>query len=116
MNTSKIFLALLTILALSTGQILFKLSSSQIDFRFEKLIPSLLNPTLIIALVIYGIATILWLAVLKTTPLSVAYAFTSLAFFLVPILSSVFLHEALKARTFIGAIFIVCGVFISLNA
>lgn len=116
MNTSKILLALLTILALSTGQILFKLSASQIDFRLAKFIPSLLNPTLIIALVIYGVATVLWLAVLKTTPLSVAYAFTSLAFFLVPILSSVFLHEALKARTFVGAIFIICGVYISLIA
>ncbi|TAM31921.1 MAG: transporter [Paraburkholderia sp.] len=116
MNATKILLALLTILALSTGQILFKISAAQIDFRLDRLIPSLLNQTLIIALVIYGVATFLWLAVLKTTPLSVAYAFTSLAFFLVPILSSVFLHEALKARTFVGAIFIVCGVYISLSA
>lgn len=108
-------LAVVAILVLASGQILFKLAASHVDFRIARLLPSLCSPLIIFTLVIYGFATILWLAVLKTTPLSIAYSFTALGFFLVPILARIFLREELHVSTFVGALFIVTGVFITVK-
>lgn len=74
-----------------------------------------MKPKLIIALTIYAIATVLWVAVLRITPLNQAYPFVAIAFFIVPLLSWVFLDEPLKLKTFIGAAVILLGVYISVN-
>ena len=75
----------------------------------------LFKPKLIFAIVIYAIATILWISVLRTTPLRQAYPFAALAFFIVPIFSSLWLDEPLKYSTFIGGSIIIFGVYISVK-
>lgn len=103
----------LTVIALSVGQILFKLAASDIEFSITGFINSLLNIKLVIALVVYFIATIMWLFVLKATPLRVAYPFAALAFFIVPMLAHFLLGESINWNTFAGAGLIAIGVWVS---
>ena len=103
----------LTVLALSAGQILFKLAASSFEISVTGLINSLSNIKLIVALAVYFLATIMWLLVLKSTPLRVAYPFIALAFFIVPILSHFLIGENLNWNTFAGAILIAIGVWVS---
>jgi drug/metabolite transporter (DMT)-like permease len=110
MQINHFFYIVLTVILLSIGQVLFKIVSAEIDF---------FNPTsffkikFFLALLIYILATLCWLFVLKDIPLKTAYPFASLAFFLVPIFSYYFIGEDLNSYTFIGAAFIFFGVWIS---
>jgi len=105
---------ILTVFALSTGQILFKLAATSISLTNQNLLIGLLNTKLIAALAVYFIATIMWLFVLRGVPLKVAYPFAALAFFLVPIMAHFFLGEELSWNTFAGAAFIAIGVWVSI--
>jgi undecaprenyl phosphate-alpha-L-ara4N flippase subunit ArnE len=105
---------LLTVVMLAAGQILFKVASVKLEMSFKGLFTGLfLNPTLILALVIYGLATVFWLFVLKSMPLRLAYPFAALGFFIVPLLAFFFLNEPLRWTTFAGASIIMLGVYVS---
>ena len=54
------------------------------------------------ALVIYALATLLWLLVLSRVPLSFAFPFYGLAFLLVPVLAAVVLGEVLRWQVLVG--------------
>lgn len=115
MSLKQILLTLLTVLLLSIGQILFKVASAKIDFSERGILYGvILNPTLFFALLIYGVATIAWLLVLKDTPLRLAYPIQAIAFILVPLGAFFLLNEPLRLNTFIGAAIIIFGVYISL--
>jgi len=104
-----------TVFLLAVGQILFKVAAEKIDIAGQGIVPSLLlNTSLIIALVVYAVATFCWLMVLKGMPLRLAYPFAALGFFIVPLLSYLFLGEPLRASSFIGAAIIVVGIYVSL--
>jgi len=113
MSISQVVFISLTVIALATGQILFKLASSSVEFSMAGLMNAMVNVKLIVALVVYAGATVLWLFALKTTPLSIAYPFTAMAFFIVPVLAHFFLNEALSWNTFAGAALIAAGVWVS---
>jgi drug/metabolite transporter (DMT)-like permease len=100
-----------TPLLIATGQVLFKLASANAgrpDLR--GIIQLFLNPVLISALALYGFGTIVWIFILKSVPLTVAYSFMGLTFFFVPLLAQAFLGEALTLRYVIGALFIFIGM------
>jgi undecaprenyl phosphate-alpha-L-ara4N flippase subunit ArnE len=103
---------LFTVLMISIGQILFKKAAARLELEnlmlFLKTIIS--NKFLIIALIIYGIATILWVIQLKSLPLNFAYPFMALAFIIVPILSHVFLNESLPNKFLLGSLLITIGI------
>ncbi len=103
-------LILLTVIALSAGQVLFKLASRTIDGGDWR---SFVSPYLLIALVVYGGATLLWVLVLTRMPLQQAYPFIGLAFVIVPLVAHRFLGEPLYANTFVGAALIMLGIWIS---
>jgi undecaprenyl phosphate-alpha-L-ara4N flippase subunit ArnE len=113
MSLLQLAFTILTVLALSIGQILFKMASSNFEFSATGFFSSLLSVKLIIALMVYFFATIMWLFVLKNTPLRVAYPFAALAFFVVPILAYFLLGEKINWNTFAGAGLIAVGVWIS---
>lgn len=71
-----------------------------------------LSPWFLIALALYGVATILWVLALRETPLSRAYVFVALAFALVPIGAAVFFHEVLGLRYVVGLLLIITGIVI----
>ena len=113
MTIVQIAFILLTVISLSAGQILFKLAVASIEFSAGGFVNALLNLKLIIALVVYALATIMWLFVLKSTPLRIAYPFTASAFFVVPVLAHFLLGEHISWNTFAGASLIALGVFVS---
>jgi len=104
----------LTVVALSLGQILFKLAAQNIELSISGIIDSLLSAKLFSALCVYGLATLMWLLVLRAMPLRVAYPFAALAFIVVPVLSHLLLGERLGWNTFAGAALIGAGVWLSI--
>ena len=115
MTVRQILLTILTVLMLSIGQVLFKIASEKIDIEGKGIFSGLLlNPAFVIAIIVYGVATIAWLLVLKMVPLRIAYPFVALAFIIVPIFAFFFLGETLRWTTFFGAAVIILGVYISL--
>ncbi|MBL1262523.1 EamA family transporter [Methylomicrobium sp. RS1] len=113
MPLSQLNFIILTVVAISTGQILFKMAASEFELSVVGFLNSLSNIKLICALIIYFLATTMWLLVLKITPLRIAYPFVSMAFFIVPILAHFLLNEKLSWNTFIGASLIGAGVWVS---
>lgn len=103
----------LTTVALALGQVLFKVASQTFQISPDRWIENLYNGKLLLALVVYFFATVMWLLVLKTTSLRVAYPFAALAFFLVPLLAHFFLGEELGWNTYAGAGLIGLGVWLS---
>ena len=76
---------------------------------------SFLSPVMIVALVVYGVATLLWVYVLRTVPLASAYAIFALAFLIVPLLAHFVLGERLEAQTLVGGAIIVVGVIVAVR-
>ena len=106
---------LLCVLAISIGQILFKLaatSSEPAGSVFGFALNAMRNPYLLCGLALYGVATIAWVWLLRSIPLDVAYPFMSLAFILVPVLSYLVFKESLKLTHAIGGGLIIVGVTI----
>ena len=99
---------------IAVGQVLFKLASRSVGEAEAAGIAGLaLNPFLISALALYGTGTVLWLFVLKRVPLTQAYPFMALSFCLVPLLSYVWLGEALSWRYGAGLTLIIAGLLVT---
>ncbi len=64
----------------------------------------------VLSLVLLGVAMLLWLAVLRTIPVSVAYPMLSLNFVLVALAARLIWHETYTLRQWIGTLVIVAGV------
>tara|TARA_B110000208_G_C11547993_1_gene350595 strand:- start:63 stop:401 length:339 start_codon:yes stop_codon:yes gene_type:complete len=112
MSFNQIIFILLTVVLLSVGQLLLKLAA--MDMK-DIDISSLLQPKLILALCVYGIATIFWIAVLRHTPLRIAYPFVGLAFLIVPVLSWLWMDEQISLNTIVGGTVILIGVWIAVS-
>jgi drug/metabolite transporter (DMT)-like permease len=113
MTFLQLVLILSTMLLLSIGQILFKLASEDVVLTASGIFPSLIKIKFILALVIYALATLLWIISLKELPLRVAYPFVAMTFIFVPTLSHFLLGETLSWNTYIGAGIIALGVIVS---
>lgn len=113
MSLYQILIILITVVLISAGQILFKLAANDMTFSFDHLLVDFMNLKLFYALMIYAAATIMWLVVLKLTPLKIAYPFMGMAYIFVPVFSRVFLGETIHWQTIIGAIIICCGIWVA---
>jgi drug/metabolite transporter (DMT)-like permease len=100
---------LLTVGMISAGQLLFKYAARDLDFARPS---SFFSTSLITALIIYGLATCLWLWVLSRVPLNIAFPFYGLTFLLVPLLGWLFLGERIGSSTITGSFLILIGVTI----
>ncbi len=113
MNWNTTSLALVTVLGLSVGQILFKFAAMGMVGSAPLWLLVLRNNYLWFALLVYGVATVLWIALLRQTPLRLAYPFVGLAFVIVPILAHIFLDEPLRWQGIAGAGLISLGIWVS---
>jgi len=103
----------LTPILISAGQILFKLTSARAGaVDLAGLLAILVDPYLIAAFAIYGFGTVVWVYVLKSVPLTVAYPFMALTFCLVPLLAWGLLGESLSLRYAVGAALIIAGLVV----
>ncbi len=100
-----------TPLLISGGQVLFKVVSARMSTvdagAFRSLV---LDPYFLAAMIVYAIATISWILVLRSVPLAAAYSFMALGFLFVPILSIILFGEVLTLRYFVGALLIIAGL------
>jgi len=103
---------------LAIGQILFKNAALSMPVvRNFSDVPVLLQvPSLWLALILYGGATLLWIYLLQTIPLSRAYPFAALGFVLVPAAGVLLFGEKISVSYLIGAAFIISGVLITARA
>lgn len=115
MSLQNYLLSIVTVLALSVGQILFKLAARGLGGDGPMLQQIMANHFLWMALFVYALATGMWVALLRQMPLNVAYPFVALAYFLVPVLGHFFLHEVLRWQSLVGALVIILGVWISVG-
>lgn len=110
MSFNQFMLILLTVVLLCFGQVLLKLAA--MDMKNIS-IYSLLQSKLILALCVYGSATVLWIAVLRHVPLGLAYPFVGLTFLIVPILSWFWMSESVSLNTIVGGAVILIGIWIT---
>lgn len=106
-------LLILTPALIAAGQLLFKLTSNRlVDNPTAPFYAIALEPMFLLALAIYGGATLLWIYVLKSAPLSYAYSFMGLTFVLVPLLSAIWLGETFTLKQMLGAGLIIAGLLV----
>lgn len=103
------------VLAISTGQLLFKLAARQMNAASD--MPMLLalftNYFLWGALAVQFVSAMSWTWLLRTVPLGYAYPFIALTFVLVPLLGSVVLHEEIERTYLLGSALIVAGIIVT---
>jgi drug/metabolite transporter (DMT)-like permease len=102
-------------LTLAAGQMLFKLTAQRSPTieRFADLRHLFADPVLWLALVVYGLATLLWVYLLQRVALTYAYPFAALAFVLVPFGAAAFFDERLSSGVLAGAALIVAGICVT---
>lgn len=108
-------IALLTFyaLAMSGGQILFKLAALRTASTHnvgESLLALLQSGFFLTALFLYAALTVLWVWILRFTPLSRAYVFTALAFAIAPLAGAALFGEPISFRLVIGIGLIMGGL------
>lgn len=107
-------IALICVLGIAAGQILFKLSASSLHNSGSFFDPKTMM-TLFSAFALYGITTIGWVWVLQKVDLGKVYPLMALAFVLVPLGSHFVFGERFQPQYFIGIILIMLGIFVAVR-
>jgi len=97
------------------GQLLFKAAAMRLPAAgtfAERLVALAQNGYFLAALALYLGLSLLWVWLLRFTPLSRAYLFVALSFALVPVAAAVAFHEPLSARFVLGAVLTICGLLL----
>ena len=110
-------LTLVCVALLAIGQLLFKVAAMQwrVDGVTLASVRSFLSPSMLVALFIYAVATVLWVYVLRSAPLSLAYPLFSLAFIVTPVAAHFLLGEPFSWRVIGGGVVIIIGVLIAVG-
>jgi drug/metabolite transporter (DMT)-like permease len=117
----KPWILLAVALALDTmGTVLFKHGTNQFEpstqggwkSNLENIGKALAQKQIALGLIAYALEYVVWLAYISTTPLNVAFSLSSLNVILVLFASRLFLGEQVTKRRYIGALFILAGVFL----
>lgn len=115
MSGRTLALTVLCVSLLAIGQLLFKMAATQwrVDAGAWSAAKDLFSARMILALFIYGFATVLWVYILRTAPLSSAYLVFSLAFLIVPVLAHFAFDEPIGANTLVGGVLIIAGIVVA---
>lgn len=103
----------INIILLVSGQLLWKIGMS----KFPKLGPEMLfkvifSPYIFSGIILYGIATLLWLYILSKAEFSIVYPLQSLAYALGVIAAFFIFKEFIPVTRWIGVIIIILGAFL----
>jgi drug/metabolite transporter (DMT)-like permease len=107
--------ALICVLGIAAGQILFKLSAASLQRSGSYFDPSTLV-TLVSAFALYGITTLAWIWVLQKIELGRVYPLMALAFVMVPIGSYFVFGERFAPQYFVGIALIIAGIIVAARA
>lgn len=110
-----LFLALLCVLGIAAGQILFKLSALAMQQGIGYRDPKGLG-LLAVALLLYAVTTLAWVWVLQRAELGRIYPLMALAFALVPLASHWLLGERFTPQYFVGVALIMMGIVVAVRS
>lgn len=108
-------IALICVLGIAAGQILFKLSATALH-KSGTIFETTTLLTLFSAFALYGITTLAWVWVLQKIELGKVYPLMALAFVLVPIGSHFFFGERFQPQYFLGVAIIITGILVAVKA
>lgn len=112
MSTTQIGLAIASVLLIAVGQLLFKAVGVASAAAGTLMHPRALL-LVCVAGALYVAATLAWIWLLRTAPLSRAYPYMALSFVLVPLLSAFFFRESLSAQYVIGIVLVIAGIVVA---
>ncbi|AUG42326.1 4-amino-4-deoxy-L-arabinose-phospho-UDP flippase [Pseudomonas chlororaphis] len=108
-------IAILCVVGIATGQILFKLSAEGMH-RAGNVFDKRSLIVLFFALALYGVTTLAWVWVLQKIELGRAYPLMALAFVLVPIGSYFIFAERFNMYYIVGVAVIMLGILLTIKA
>lgn len=108
-------LAIICVIGIAAGQILFKMSSSSLSKSGSWFDVHTLT-ILFSAFALYGLTTILWVYVLQRADLGKIYPLMALAFVIVPIGSHLIFGERFQPQYMIGVALIIVGIVVAVKA
>jgi multidrug transporter EmrE-like cation transporter len=99
---------------LASGQMLFKIAADRLVMGegLLALAASFVTRPMLVALVLYGVATVLWVYLLHGLPLSRAYPFIGLVFAFVPLMSWIVFGDSLDGRYAVGLGLLLAGLYL----
>ena len=102
------------IVMLTGGQLLFRQAAVSTPplHSLAAVARLLLNPAFLLAMVIYGAATLLWVRVLQKMPLWQAYPFMALGFVVVPVVALLTSRGTVSVRFALGLVLVVSGLIL----
>ena len=117
MSTRWLLLTLLCAVLIGAGQILFKVAALQwrIDGWSWTTARGFLSPAMLLALLLYGLTTILWVLILRAVPLATAFPIYALVFLFVPVAAHFLLGEPWSWNALVGGGVIMLGVIIAVR-
>ena len=117
MSLKGLLLVLGCIVLIAPGQLLFKSAALQrrLDAGAWIAVRTLASPAFVAAIVLYALATLLWVYALRLVPLGTAFPLYALTFVVVPLVAHYFAGEPLSANVIIGGAVIIAGVAISVR-
>lgn len=107
-------IALVCVVGIASGQILFKLSAVSLKKTGSFFDPSTLM-LLFSSLALYGIMTIIWIWMLQKADLGKIYPLMALAFVIVPIGSHLVFGERFQPSYFAGVGLIIVGIIVAVR-
>ena len=109
-----ILLSLVCSLMLATGQIFWKLSMTGREFslNYKVIIKVIFSPLFLAGIVLYGLATILWIYLLSKFELSYIYPMIAFAYVFGAFMSVIILKENISLLRLSGILLVVIGVAI----
>ena len=107
--------AVLCVVGLAVGQILFKVSATSLSETGSYLALKTFT-TLFVAMTLYAITSIAWVWVLQKVELGRVYPLMALAFVLVPLASHFVFGERFQPQYFIGVAMIMVGIVVAVRA
>lgn len=107
--------AILCVVGLAVGQILFKVSATALSESgtFFAIKPAAI---LFAAMCLYGVTSVAWVWILQKVELGRIYPLMALAFVLVPLGSHLVFGERFQPQYFVGVAMIMVGIFITVKA
>ncbi|MDA8442088.1 MAG: hypothetical protein M0Z55_06895, partial [Peptococcaceae bacterium] len=110
---SSYLLLLFNIILLVTGQTLWKIGLQLVGgLNSKTVVQVLLSPYIWAGLVLYVIATVIWLLILSRLSLSIAYPLQSYAYVLGVLVAWLIFKESIPFTRWIGVCVVILGVYL----
>ena len=110
-SSYRLVAAVVIVVMISTGQILFKLAAERMSASGGELTAPVLS-VVALSLALYGIATLGWIWILQWYPLSRIYPLMALSFVLVPLAGMLLFGERLTVSYYGGTALLLSGLFL----